>query len=233
MGYRGVCGFALDGNVRFCPGCGTPVSSEKSSFSDSWIGDAGSAITADNIFNASRRGSSDLFSYSRLGKGFTGDISLVRDRVRRTVSDTPPETLRGIAGSNMADVRQRLSQTDDSISDRNWKNMVDFMKNGLPAAIVSYFYDPSLASEVKNIMDRLKALSREIGQDLPPREGRSALGEARRRVPFALRDVRHQAPRKSRGSTRGTLRRFVTAFRSLLHPGSFPESSDALRFIPN
>ena len=188
MRYCGVCGFALDDDVRFCPGCGTPASSERPAVPDSRTEGAGAAITADSIFNASKQELTDLFSYGRLGKEFTGDISFIRDRVRMTVSGTPAETLRSIADSNMADVRRRLSQIDDSINDRNWSNIVDFTKNGLPAAIVSYFYDPGLATEVKNIMDRMKTLSRK-GWDKTGFLGKAAVPSAKFEDIYLLRYV--------------------------------------------
>lgn len=125
MRYCSVCGFVLGDDIRFCPGCGTPASSERPAVPDSGTEDTGPVITAEIIFNTTKQELSDLFSYSRLGKEFTGDISFVRDRVRRTVSGTPAETLRSIADSNMADVRRRLSQIDDGINDRNWGN-IDF-----------------------------------------------------------------------------------------------------------
>ena len=188
MRYCTVCGFALDDDARFCPGCGTPTSAERSVFSDPHEGGTGPSITAENLFNTTKQELSDLFSYSRLGKEFTGDISFVRDRVRRTVSGTPAETLRSIADSNMADVRRRLSQIDDGINDRNWGNIVDFMKNGLPAAIVSYFYDPALATEVKNVMERLKALSRK-GWDKTGLLGKAAVPSAKFEDIYVLRYV--------------------------------------------
>lgn len=188
MRYCTVCGFALDDDARFCPGCGTPASAERSVFSDPHEGGTGPSITAENLFNTTKQELSDLFSYSRLGKEFTGDISFVRDRVRRTVSGTPAETLRSIADSNMADVRRRLSQIDDGINDRNWGNIVDFMKNGLPAAIVSYFYDPALATEVKNVMERLKALSRK-GWDKTGFLGKAAVPLAKFEDIYVLRYV--------------------------------------------
>mgnify|MGYP000847443692 FL=1 len=188
MRYCTVCGFALDDDARFCPGCGTPASAERSVFSDPHEGGTGPLITAENLFNTTKQELSDLFSYSRLGKEFTGDISFVRDRVRRTVSGTPAETLRSIADSNMADVRRRLSQIDDGINDRNWGNIVDFMKNGLPAAIVSYFYDPALATEVKNVMERLKALSRK-GWDKTGFLGKAAVPSAKFEDIYVLRYV--------------------------------------------
>ena len=188
MRYCTVCGFALDDDARFCPGCGTPASAERSVFSDPHEGGTGPSITAENLFNTTKQELSDLFSYSRLGKEFTGDISFVRDRVRRTVSGTPAETLRSIADSNMADVRRRLSQIDDGINDRNWSNIVDFTKNGLPAAIVSYFYDPGLATEVKNIMDRMKTLSRK-GWDKTGFLGKAAVPSAKFEDIYVLRYV--------------------------------------------
>ena len=120
---------------------------------------ADAAITAESIFVVTKQELSELFSYNRIGREFTGDISIIRDRVRRTISGTPAETLGVIADSHMSEVRRKFSQINDNIDDRNWNAIDDFMKNALPAAIVSFFFNHVLASEVKDILNRLATLS--------------------------------------------------------------------------
>ncbi|MGE4577590.1 MAG: zinc ribbon domain-containing protein [Candidatus Methanomethylophilaceae archaeon] len=186
--FCSACGFALVENARFCIRCGTPVSADRFAYTGPAGEDAGSVITAESLFNITKQELSDLFSYNRLGREFTGDISIIRDRVRRTVRGTPSETLDGIAESHMAGVRQRLSQIDDGVNDRNWDNVADFLKNGLPAAIVSYFYNPLLASEVKSIMDLLKELSKK-GWDKTSFLGKAAVPSAKFEDVYTLRYI--------------------------------------------
>lgn len=152
------CGFSLDDDIGFCPSCGTAVSHlSEGVYKNPISTDIG--ITAENLFLSASQEISDLFSYDKAGRGFTGDLSHIRNRIRRSISSAPSEVLDDIADSHMADIRICFSRIDENLNDENWTAVFEFLKNSLPRAIVAFFYNPGLGPEVKNITVRLKRIS--------------------------------------------------------------------------
>lgn len=152
--FCNACGTSLENETKFCINCGSPVTSTDPT------GGTAINITAEGLFIIITNDISELFSYKKLGIEFTGDLSYIRKNVTLYINTTPADDLNRIANSNMIMVRQKFSKINDDTTDENWQNIRDFLKNGIPALIVAYFYNPRLAGEVRGIMDKINVLSK-------------------------------------------------------------------------
>ena len=159
--FCNVCGTSLKEGAKFCITCGSPVKSANSQFTydDSTEGTVIN-ITAESLFTTVANDISNLFSYNKLGREFTGDISYIRKNLDLHINTVPADSLNKIADSNMISIRQRFSKINDNMTDENWQNVHDFLKNGIPLMIVAYFYNPHLAVEVREMMEKMKTLSK-------------------------------------------------------------------------
>ncbi len=166
--FCNACGTTLGEDAKFCTNCGSPVTSASSNitsidYSTSSENTADSTninTTAENIFTDAVKDISNLFSYEKLGREFTGDLSYLRTNISRYIFTVSADSLNTIANSNMSTVSQKFSKINDNMTDENWQNIYQFLKNGVPIVIVSYFYNPQLSIEVRGIMNRLTELSK-------------------------------------------------------------------------
>lgn len=159
--FCNVCGTPLKEDTKFCINCGSTVKSTDSPImSTSSTGGTAINVTAEDLFTNVVNEISDLFSYKKLGREFTGDLLYLRKNVTLYINKVSADSLNIIADSNMSLIRQKFPRINNDITDENWQNVYDFLKNGVPILIVAYFYNPRLADEVKEIMDQMNALSK-------------------------------------------------------------------------
>lgn len=148
------CGTVLRADSKFCVSCGTEVSRE---YTDHGMN---LGISAEGFFDSTRDGLSNLFVYSKIGRGFTGDLSFVRDSVSRNMGSIDKDMLVSIADSKIGSVRQVFSKITNEMSDDNWANVLFMLRNGIPTTVTAYFFDSSLLNEVRMILDRMNEISK-------------------------------------------------------------------------
>ena len=191
-----ACGTTLEENTKICINCGYPVTSVNSNMmstnhsrsSKTFTAGINTDITAEGIFIDVVNDISNLFSYKKLGREFTGDLSYLRTNVNRCIFNVSIDNLNTIANLNMGTVSQKFSKINDDMTDENWQNICDFLKNGIPILIVSYFYNSQLSNEAKGIMNRMSVLSKKRWEKTSML-GRAAIPSAKFEDVYTLRYV--------------------------------------------
>ncbi|MGI5964879.1 MAG: zinc-ribbon domain-containing protein [Candidatus Methanomethylophilaceae archaeon] len=158
-GFCTKCGRSLPEGARFCANCGFPVTNSPQQTFSYASQPQSRDISVETIFSSTCNELSDLFSYGRCGKEFTGDLGYIMNRVRAGISSVPIEVRQGIAEKKMAEIRPLVPEFSKTLNDETWKKVNLFMKNGVPVAITAYFFDERFGMETGSMMQRMRELS--------------------------------------------------------------------------